>query len=927
MPRHDPATRPSPSGDCLDVSTMRGLAKGTLSEDARMTAHAHLASCEKCKAAAALPTGDMISAWLHAGAGAHDATARAESHPPESLEGRLSRGDVVGRYVIDGQIGAGGMGVVYAAYDPELDRKVALKMVHADVAREEISKNRLLREAQAMARLSHPNVVVVHDIGVHEGELFLAMEFVEGVTLRSWLSNQSRSWRKTLQAFVLAGRGLAAAHAVGLVHRDFKPENVLCDRAGRVCVTDFGLARRATAVDPEDGAVLEAIESAGAVGVTRSGVILGTPAYMAPEQHSGQPADARGDQFSFCVALYEALYHEHPFYEGPSAVQHMRATLEGLVREAPARTDVPSRIRKVLLRGLSVDPAQRYGSMDELLAALTHDPAVRRRRIAFAAGGALAVIASVGVYQKTRAESQLVCKGSEQKLSGVWDEARKRAVHDAFSATGKPFAGDVWRGVERSLDGYARSWTAARTDACEATRLRGEQSVQLLDRRMACFGDRLDELRAMVDAFAGADGQVVTKATGAAEALTPIARCNDTTALLGIAPPPESSAKNVASVRTQLTQVNALRLAGKYPDGLALAKRAVEAAAASKYPPIEGEAHLHEALVHQSSGDYRSAQDAFNRAAWAADRAGDDRTRAEALTHLIYAAGAAQSRLELVPSLDAQAKAAIARIGGDEKLEGLRLTNVATAMTGEGKFAEAIAEYERARPLIEKIYGPESVEAVTLLNRTANAKLSFKDYDGALELLRRALDIGERALGAAHPLNALAHNGMGIVLANQLKLEDSAEYYRRALALNEQPAGYVNLGDVLIRQGKYDEARGILERALKLREAQVGPDSPRLIYPLCGLGQALVGLRDYPNAKAVLERALRVRGDPQAALSLAEAKFALARALSESGADKRRARAVALEAREIYTTWPRLSVLDELDRRSIDSWLAQHPNG
>jgi tetratricopeptide (TPR) repeat protein len=644
---------------------------------------------------------------------------------------------------------------------------------------------------------------------------------------------------------------------------------------------------------------------------------------MAPEQRSGQAADARGDQFSFSVALYEALYHEHPFYDGPSRIALERAVQAGRVRDAKGGGEVPSRIRKVLLRGLSVEPEQRFASMDELLAALMRDPAVTRRRVAYGAAAALA-IAVLGVgYQRTRAESQLVCKGSERQLSGVWDDARKAQIKGAFLATGKPFAADAWRSVERSLDGYARAWTAARTDACEATRLRAEQSPELLDKRMVCFGRRLDEMRAVLDAFAAADGEVVTKAASAAQSLTPIARCSDPTTLLGrIAPQRDEAA--ASAVRAQLTQVNALRLAGKYEGALSLAKSAALAAVKTGDAALEGEAHLQHALVAQSSGDYKGAEDALNRAALAADRAGDDRTRAEALTHLIYAAASAQGRNELMPVLDAQAQAAITRIGGDEKLEALRLTNIASAMAGEGRFEDALKEYARARPLIEKIYGPESVEIVTWLIRTANAKLSVRDYDGASELLRRALAIGDTTLGEAHPLNAQAHNGLGVVLANQLNFEDSARSYARALALNEQPAGHVNLGDILIRQGKYEEARTHLVRALTLREAQVGPDSPRLIYPLCGLGQAYLGLRDYPNAKTTLERALRVRGDPQARLSLAESKFALARTLQESGADKSRARMLAAEARDIYAGWPHPSALDEIDRQQVEAWLTRN---
>jgi hypothetical protein len=263
----------------------------------------------------------------------------------------LGRGATVGRYVILDPVGAGGMGVVYAAYDPELDRRVALKLLSPGRSGGEPGRLRLLREAQALARLAHPNVVTVHDAGTFGERVFVALELVEGETLRRWLRAEPRPWREVLARFLPAGRGLAAAHAAGLVHRDFKPENVLLGQDGRVRVADFGLAK-----------ALEEPEEAW-------GAAPGTPAYMAPEQRRGMAADARSDQFSFCVALHEALYGERPS-----------------ARETPAGTQVPGWLRDVVLRGLKANPEERYPAMDDLLRDLERDPAaVRRRWLAAAA--------------------------------------------------------------------------------------------------------------------------------------------------------------------------------------------------------------------------------------------------------------------------------------------------------------------------------------------------------------------------------------------------------------------------------------------------------------------------------------------------------------------------------------------------------------
>jgi eukaryotic-like serine/threonine-protein kinase len=243
---------------------------------------------------------------------------RASARPSSVTAGDLGTGARIGRYVIIEKVGTGAMGVVYGAYDPELDRKIALKLLKPGQGLKDTAKARLLREAKAIARLAHPNVVAVHDVGVLDDQVFLAMEFIAGGTIKSWLGETPRTWRQVLDVFIAAGRGLVAAHAAGLVHRDFKPDNVLLDKERRPRVVDFGIARQAAGSDDEDAqepvdddpaATLR--EASGNVAplltLTKTGTVVGTPAYMAPEQFLGERGDERSDQFSFCVALYEAL--------------------------------------------------------------------------------------------------------------------------------------------------------------------------------------------------------------------------------------------------------------------------------------------------------------------------------------------------------------------------------------------------------------------------------------------------------------------------------------------------------------------------------------------------------------------------------------------------------------------------------------------
>jgi tetratricopeptide (TPR) repeat protein len=347
----------------------------------------HLAQCAICRALLLAVSPETTEALQ---------AARALERPPVSI---LPRDTPVGRYVVRERIGQGGMGVVYAAHDPELDRLVALKVLRVDPTGDEAAvRTRVQREAQALARLAHPNVVAVYDVGTSAHGIFIAMEMVDGETLRAWL-RQPRPWRTVLDVFVHAGRGLEAAHHAGLIHRDFKPDNVLVGKDGRVRVTDFGLARL---TGTEDTHAPTVADSPLTLSVTRTGALLGTPAYMAPEQLCGDPVDARADIFSFCVALYEALYRTRPFIGNNVAELRVAIVQNRVAKPPPSR--VPRRPQKVLARGLRAAPEERFATMGELLAAL--DVAARplvRRGAALAALALLALLLLVAaIVGRTR---------------------------------------------------------------------------------------------------------------------------------------------------------------------------------------------------------------------------------------------------------------------------------------------------------------------------------------------------------------------------------------------------------------------------------------------------------------------------------------------------------------------------------------------
>jgi len=373
--------------DCLDDNQVAAYLARRLPPEELSTVVEHLSTCDVCLV-------------VTCAAGSDDAPAPT----------------TIGRYTIIDVIGQGAMGTVYLARDPQLDREVALKVVRADRHAHAGLQSRLAREARAMAQVRHPNVVTVYDAGELDDGVFLAMELVTGETLAAWLAAKPRTWREIIEMFVAAGRGLSAAHAVGIVHRDFKPENVLVDRTGRASVTDFGVAAVRADAALDDAAPTDAASTNDAV--TRTGTLLGTPRYMAPEQLRGERADARADQFGFAVALYESLYGAPPFRG--ATVGELARSITNNVPPAPAGSRAPASVRRALLRALAPDPARRFASIDALVDALLVALRVSGRRarglIAIGAIAALVGGAAIVVAMWPAREAKPVTAGRTQVL-------------------------------------------------------------------------------------------------------------------------------------------------------------------------------------------------------------------------------------------------------------------------------------------------------------------------------------------------------------------------------------------------------------------------------------------------------------------------------------------------------------------------------
>ena len=583
---------------CVDVETVAGFVEGRLAAAAMGEVELHASTCATCQAllAAALRSATLPEPT--------ETPSEAPWEAPWASREPLRRGSVLGRYTILELTGRGAMGEVYAAYDGELDRRVALKLLHAHGSSGDARANaRLLREARAMARVSHANVVAVHEAGTFAGRTFIAMEFVEGGTLKKWLAGGTRARGDILEKFAMAARGLAAAHAAGLVHRDFKPQNVMIGADGAARVTDFGLVAALGEVGSEAAEVGVDVETLARspstlLHLTRTGELLGTPLYMAPEQFRAAPADARSDQFSFCVALYQALYGAPPFGD-VSLGALVRDVLAGRVHAAPAGSTVPTWLRRVVLRGLSLEPTARWPSMRDVVAALGRDPARARRQRGLVVGAAVLVALSAGALARRTREPTAICRGGPSALADVWDapapatnnHRRREAIRAAFLGSGAPGAGEVWERVTAELDRFAGRWLATHRDACEATNVRHEQSATLLDLRMSCLGERRTALAALTDVFTRADRDVVRNAVDAVNALPSLDRCSDPRQLATSIEPPrdETTRARVEDIRRRAATAKALDDAGKHEEARRVARPLVVEARALGYAPLTAE--------------------------------------------------------------------------------------------------------------------------------------------------------------------------------------------------------------------------------------------------------------------------------------------------------------------------------------------------
>ncbi|RKG67084.1 hypothetical protein D7V80_17530 [Corallococcus sp. CA054B] len=808
---------------CPDENTLLAYCARSLGAAEARAVETHLDACSTCLALVAeAARGSDPSTLLDVKSPERPDTGRL--HVPDA---ELQRGTVLGRYVVIDRVGSGGMGVVLSAYDPQLDRKVALKLVRSlqgDGARE--LEQRLLREAQAVARLSHPHVITVFDVGTVDGRLFMAMEFIEGRTLRQWLKEQPRTWREVLAAFRQAGQGLAAAHAAQLIHRDFKPDNVLVDARDRVRVTDFGLARLpegSPALPPES--LPEGVTpTPGPVDLTRTGSIMGTPAYMPPEQWKGEPGDARGDQFSFCVALYEALFGIRPFAKGqPPDFSRL---------QPPSKeTGVPSWVRRAVVRGLSVSPADRHPSMDSLLEALSRTPTHKYTWWALGSG-ALAVVGALLLVSKGASEP---CDGAPARMAAVWSKARGESVKRALAATHSPLAAEAADAVVRNLEDYARSWEEGYVWTCQSTRVRQEQPESVLALRMACLDSRLQSLGVFADVLEHADAPLVAKAAEASQKLPRVSDCARVESLLAVVPPPEGPGvtAKLADARAKLARAQVLLETGRYAQGLGDAQAVLTVARELAYRPLEAEALHAMGWFELRLAHYAEAEQRWTESMRAALAGRHDLLAARSETDLVFVTGYELERADRGLEHAAQARALLERTGPAEEVEAQIEHNLGAVAFGEGLLPQAREHFERAAAIRERVLGADHPDTAKSLTNVARIRLRQDAPGEALALYQRVLDIQRKRLGARHPAVADTLVLMGEVRQHLEGPAAVVPLYTEALEIRGAMLGDTHLDTVRLHNqlglvheamGTFTLARQEHERALALSVQAFGEE-------------------------------------------------------------------------------------------------------
>lgn len=843
------------------------------------------------------------------------------------------------RYVLLDRLASGGAGVVYTAYDPELDRRVAVKLLlplESKSGDDTSAAVRLMREAQATARLSHPNVVSIYDVGTYDledGELarltrdlenldaaeripqrrgvFVVMELVPGKNLRDWIRAGGHDAHEILDVFASAGEGLAAAHAEELVHRDFKPANVIVGPDGRARVLDFGLARLvsnqpevetttggppvaaddptmpADAADEKPAVALSDMEatveyptdavmvpgSEGMVEVkilqsrlTRTGTVMGTPAYMSPEQHRAESTDERTDQFSYCVALYEALFAARP-YPGDT-LDELAKQKDAGPPEPSGGQAVPAHVRRAVFRGLSPKVGDRFGSMRELLDELAFDPSARRRRWGLIGALVVAMGGSVFGLQTWQSQRSQSCESHANAFDEVWGQQAKAAVAAAFAAVDRPYAKDAWVSVERGLDDYTGQWVEQRKGVCVESVVRSELAPDAAGRRLRCLSQRRDALDELLVVLRGVDEEVAAHAIEAVDALPSLDACaDDEGLLLGALPPDPGELEAVQATEAHLAGARVLRSAGKYSSALESAQKAVETSESLAHASTKARALLELAAARSSLAEYEAAEAAAREALLVAEAGGADDESTDARVRLVELVGYRLARHDEARRLADVTAARLRHRAVDDQI-GRHAYNFGLLSYAQAKHDEAAEHLQGAVEFYTEYAGADSLEITRAYNILGASRLRAGDLAQARAALEKAVELRRAKLGAYHPQVAQPLNNLALVVLQEGEPEEALKLFEETLKIRSSAfdedhelvsASLMNIGITLMDMGKYEEALPKIKRSTEITEKTYGHDHPIVADGLGNLGQLLNHLGRHEDALAHHREALAIR--------------------------------------------------------------------
>ncbi len=874
-----------------------------------------------------------------AGDGGGDTRVTLSGNDERRGEEVIAPGAELGRYQVLRRVGEGGMGVVYEARDRELGRTVAIKLLRRAGAGAG-HRARLVREAQTMAKLAHENLVPVFDVGELAGDLFVAMELVEGVDLARWLGEERRGWREVVKVFAQAARGLDAAHRAGVIHRDFKPSNVMVGKHGRVRVLDFGLAREGGegAGDDRDaggslgggpdalGSGDAARQLAGGTGaLTEAGVVLGTPAYLAPAQLRGEVADAQSDQYAFAVSLREALTGELPSSATPVPPWPARASSE-----------LPRRLRRLVDRAMAPAPPARFGSMAEVIVALDDVLAAARRRrgamVATASAVVVAVVAS-GVARLTAEPERPSCDGAHALLANAWSGEVWGRVSAQFARSGVPGAERAASSVRELLDRYADRWIGKRREVCRATFERGEQSERVMALRFGCLDRRRAELAALSELLVSADRTVVNGALAAAHELGALDSCDDVVALDSLAPPPRDPAlaRQVVEVQAEVDRLVAQRRAGQYQEGLEVAASVLGRAEALRHPPLLANALFAYADLENWGGDPARSEELYRRAARLYAEVGDDAGLAHTWVTLVFVVGSLQGKPAEGAALGEFAATLVTR-RRDKVLEAQLENHLGAVRYGAGQLEQSAAHFQRSLVLRRDVLGAEHLGVANTLANLGAVRRSQHRLDEAEALGQEGLALKIKLLGEDHPEVAVSFRNLAALAISKKELTQARQLEEKALAIHRRANGEVhfevanslnNLGQSYSEEGAYAQALDYQERALAMYRQSLPAGHPLIGKALFALAETLDLLGRPAESLTHAEESLRLLDKPDGnPVERAHAAYQVAVALGALSRELPRARALMTEARDAYR-----AVEAEEWSGMAERWLAAHPEG